>query len=275
MPLADLSNTIIHLESWDHEYLHDRISDNLDIPLSLTDSTPFHMAKELAVTILPDDLGKDDIYIDNSIGITPDLHDNTKRVSRAIPLVIHTLSRPLSSSDVIHRKDIISMKKYAAEGRMEEQKTVLGWIINTRTLRISLPPHKHMKWSKEIHRLFSIPKVKAKHLEAILGSLNNVACIYNPMRHFLGRIYQALYRANSFKGWTALKNYEKEDFKILLCFLDSTSRGISMNHLTFRKPTHIYRLDSSEFGLGGYNTTSGVGWRFELPVDCRRCMSIN
>jgi hypothetical protein len=48
-----------------------------------------------------------------------------------------------------------------------------------------------------------------------------------------------------------------------------------MNNLTYRKPTHIYRSDSSEFGLGGYNITSGVAWRFELPVDCRLCTSIN
>lgn len=48
-----------------------------------------------------------------------------------------------------------------------------------------------------------------------------------------------------------------------------------MNNLTFRKPTQIYRSDSSEFGMGGYNITSGVAWRFELPVDCRLRTSIN
>jgi hypothetical protein len=158
---------------------------------------------------------------------------------------------------------------------MEEQKTVLGWIINTRALKISLPPHKHLKWRQEIQRLINIPKVKAKHLEAILGSLNHVACIYNPMRRFLRRIYQALYRAQSSKGWTALKGNEIDDFNILLSFLDSASRGVPMNNLTFRKPTQIYRSDSSQFGLGGYNITTGVAWRFELPVDCRLRTSIN
>jgi hypothetical protein len=29
---------------------------------------------------------------------------------------------------------------------MEEVKTVLGWVLNTRTLKISLPSHKHSKW---------------------------------------------------------------------------------------------------------------------------------
>jgi hypothetical protein len=37
----------------------------------------------------------------------------------------------------------------------------------------------------------------------------------------------------------------------------------------------MYRSDASEFGLGGYNITSGLAWRFELPVDCRLRTSLN
>jgi hypothetical protein len=273
--MADLANAIIQNKFWDPIETYDPLSDELDPPLRLPNSIPFHPAKELAVSLPKNDLGKVDIYIDDSIGITPNLPNVTHRVSRAIPLAIRTLARPLDSSDIIPRNDIISLKKFKAEGRLEEQKTVLGWIINTRSLKISLPTHKHSKWRGEIEKLTNLPLVTAKQLEAILGSLNHVACLYNPMRHFLGRIYQALYRANSTKGRTKLKEKEIQDFHTLVSFLDSASKGISMNILTFRKPTHIYRSDSSEFGLGGYNIISGIAWRFELPVDCRLRTSIN
>jgi hypothetical protein len=43
----------------------------------------------------------------------------------------------------------------------------------------------------------------------------------------------------------------------------------------FRKPTIIYHSNASEFGLGGYNVTSGIGWRLELPVDCHLRSSLN
>ncbi len=273
--LADLSNTLLHNSYWNHNDLYDDISNDLDCPICLPQSLPFHPAKELAVTLPNNDRGQVDIYIDDTIGITPDLHDNLCRMSRAIPLAIRTLARPLDSNDIIPRKDIISLKKFKAEGQMEEQKTVLGWILNTRTLKISLPSHKHHKWCLEIHRLIKSPKVKAKDIEAILGSLNHVACIYHPMRHFLGRIYQALYRASSSKGWTTLREAEILDFQTLVSFLNSAKEGISMNILTFRKPSQIYRSDSSEFGMGGYNITSGVAWRFEIPIDCRLRTSIN
>jgi hypothetical protein len=48
-----------------------------------------------------------------------------------------------------------------------------------------------------------------------------------------------------------------------------------MKILTFRKPTQVYRSDSSEIGLTGYNVTSRVAWHFELPVECRLRTSKN
>jgi len=41
------------------------------------------------------------------------------------------------------------------------------------------------------------------------------------------------------------------------------------------KPSLLYGSDDSEFGIGGYNLTSGQVWRFELPVDCRLWTSLN
>lgn len=67
-------------------------------------------------------------YIDDNIGITPDINNNALRMTQVIPLAIRTLARPLNASDVIPRKDIILLKKFKAEGRLEEVKKVLGWI---------------------------------------------------------------------------------------------------------------------------------------------------
>jgi hypothetical protein len=69
---------------------------------------------------------KVDIYIDDTIGIAPDIEDNVSRVSKAIQLAIHSIACPLDSSDPLSRKDIISFKKFSAEGRMEETKIILG-----------------------------------------------------------------------------------------------------------------------------------------------------
>jgi hypothetical protein len=51
--------------------------------------------------------------------------------------------------------------------------------------------------------------------------------------------------------------------------------GISINDVVFRKATQIYRSDTSNFGMGGYNLVSGRAWKFELPCDCHLRTSLN
>jgi hypothetical protein len=143
--LADVCNSLINNNYWDHNELYDSLSDSLLPPLNLPESDPYNPTLPMTVEVPTNDLGKVDVYIDDTIRITPDLNDNCLRVSKAIPLAIHSLSRPLDHSDKIPRKGIISMKKYIAEGRMEETKVVLGWLLNTRSLLISLPLEKHKK----------------------------------------------------------------------------------------------------------------------------------
>lgn len=173
--LADISNSLIGNAHWDHEKLFDPLSNTLQDPLSLPASIPFHQAKPLSVDIPENDHGKVDIYIDDSIGIAPDIRDSVIQVSKSIPLTIHSIARPLNLSDSLPRKDIISLKKFSAEGRMEETKIILGWLVNTRTLTISLPEDKHTRWSTDIKKLLAAPKARFKDIESLIRRLNHVS----------------------------------------------------------------------------------------------------
>jgi len=160
---TDLCNSLLGNSHWDHDSLYDKSSDKLESPLPLSENIPFQSAKELAVHLPPNDGGKVDIFIDDSIGVAPDLGNVPNRVIRAIPLAIRTLARPSSHQDFIPRKDIISLKKLKAEGRLEETKIVLGWLINTRFLLISLPDHKCHAWLRDIDAMLS-GKIQLDHI---------------------------------------------------------------------------------------------------------------
>jgi hypothetical protein len=67
----------------------------------------------------------------------------------------------------------------------------------------------------------------------------------------------------------------REDLLLCLDFLKFAKDGVSMNLLVFADPTHYYRSDACEHGLGSYSILSGQAWHFELPVDCRGCTTIN
>jgi len=86
--IVDVGNVILHNPFWGHEQLFDPISNQIEKPLSLPDDEPFHTAKDLSVVIPRNDSGYINIYIDDNIGVTPDIGDNTLRLSRAIPLAI-------------------------------------------------------------------------------------------------------------------------------------------------------------------------------------------
>jgi hypothetical protein len=202
---------------------------------------PFKSARELSVQLPANDSGRIGIFIDDSISIAPAIYDIPTRVVRAIPLAIRTLARPASNQDVVPRKDIISIKKLQAEGWLEETKTILGWVIKTRSLLISLPDHKLHAWVQDIDAMFSSQKCSHKSLEALLGRLNHVACTFLPMRHFLGRLYRALYRIKDKLGWTKLFSTELEDLALHKNFLRYANAGVSLNVIVFHKPTHMFR----------------------------------
>jgi hypothetical protein len=87
--IADICNSIIHNSHWNHNMLFHEISTTIEDPLPLSNDIPFHPGRPLAVDIPPNDIGKVDIYIDDSIGVALDISDNPRRVNYAILLVIH------------------------------------------------------------------------------------------------------------------------------------------------------------------------------------------
>jgi len=162
-------------------------------------------------------IGLADIYIDDSIGLAPDIASNPTRVNRVIALSINSLARPLNENDPIPRHPMISQKKLLAEGRMDECKIILGWQINTRSLQISLPLDKHLKWIYQINSIISNKCVSSKQLESLIGRLNHMGSIIPMIRHFLSRLRNDFFRSSK-SGWTSLSLIECNDLDLMINF---------------------------------------------------------
>ncbi|MGH7955273.1 MAG: hypothetical protein ACREOZ_04860, partial [Gloeomargaritales cyanobacterium] len=50
---------------------------------------------------------------------------------------------------------------------------------------------------------------------------------------------------------------------------------MSLNLLTYRVPTHVFRSDACEHGIGGYSLLSGKAWRWEIPQALHDRVSLN
>jgi hypothetical protein len=59
-------------------------------------------------------------------------------------------SRPVHEREHLVRDAMLAIKKAVAEGTPSELLIVLGWLINTRRMLMSLPDNKHVAWTQDI-----------------------------------------------------------------------------------------------------------------------------
>jgi hypothetical protein len=173
---------------------------------ALDAATPFKQGRHLSVDIKPNNCGKSNIYLDNNIGIAPDLRDNVGQLSIIMPLVICLLGRRLYNNEPIARKWLLSLSKFSAEGQAKEIKMVLGWQLNTPELLVSLPEYKHSVWTRQIQVTLDKKEATLAKLENMKGPLTHLACVDQSARHFLGRIDHMVTKLNQQKvNWTKQK----------------------------------------------------------------------
>ena len=153
-------------------------------PEKLEDNIKFAKAKKLEVDIPLREVVVDG-YIDDSITIVLEKHDNLKRGQNAIPLLVRGAFRPTSPNEVVERKDGLQLVKLQGEGTPAERKIVLGWLLDTRELKIFLPMDKGLCWLNDIGEIIAPEaRVKSKQIEQLIGRLNHVGYVLPQARYF-------------------------------------------------------------------------------------------
>ena len=87
---------------------------------------------------------------------------------------------------------------------------MLGWQIDSRRMRISLPTTKATIWAEDIDNILNRQRVNKKELESMIGRLNHVGYILPTGRYFLNRLRHLLMRCERY-GSQKLQNWEKDD----------------------------------------------------------------
>ena len=227
----------------------------------------------MAVAIPLEPVGKVDVYIDDTVTISLHSPTNDSKAAAAVPLAFHAIGRPLSPEEPISRADLLCLRKLMAEGSLEEVKNTLGWDINTRQFSIGLPNHKFKVWKQSITDIIKTGTATFSQLDTLIGRLTHISVIFPHVLHFLGRLRRLCHAAVK-RRRVCLHTIHKEDLALLLLFLETAHKGININLVTFRTPTHVYYSDACPAGLGGYNH-QGIAWRWQIPTNLRYRASIN
>ena len=101
--------------------------------------------------------------------------------------------RPFAGGkEPVFRREQLSLSKLLAEGTPKEIQIVLGWLINTRLLTMSLPNDKYLAWKKDIQKLIDHGDVTKEELESVIGRLNHASYVLPLARHFLSGLQERL-----------------------------------------------------------------------------------
>lgn len=109
-------------------------------------------------------------------------------MERASLLAIHSVARPLHHAEPITRDEMAAWSKLFAEGALEEQKIILGWLFDFRRLTAALPENKFVAWSTHISSMLNAGKVTPNELEQPIGRLGHLGTIIPTVHHFLSRL---------------------------------------------------------------------------------------
>lgn len=196
--IVDLANAIQQDPNWNPDEFFSPSQPLVPAYEPLPPDIPFAPAKELFFKVLIDEKGKCDDYIDDLIGyavdLLEDLRDSSEsenvKTHRAILLcILFIMARPGDPNEPIPREVMEALNKLAAEAGPTETKVILGWLFDTRCLRISLPENKAIAWTKDIDEMLEMGKASAKRLEKNIGRYIHITTIIPMMlHHFLNRL---------------------------------------------------------------------------------------
>jgi hypothetical protein len=215
----------------------------------LPDGIPFAKAKPTMVLPPPRPFGVSDMFVDDGHTVTVDLNNCTQRAQVGMFASVNALALPVQLEH-IPRKPILQGDKTLNLGRRQEIKLVLGWIINTRTLVASLPPEKQAVWTADIQTTITANNISKKNLEKMLGRLSHTATVIPMARLYLGWFYHKLKHFHNDFHTARWNESDVKYLRIWVKFLERAREGISLNLLTFRRPTYIVVSDAAHLAWG-------------------------
>ena len=141
---------------------------------------------------------------------------------------------------------------------------------------IALPSKKFNRWTKELGEIIFRKKVSFANLESTIGRLNHAASVCPLMRYFLSRIRLVLtawdVSNKSKKVERYLSSQVLEDLQLWKeTFLPALSMGMSLNLITYWRPSFLCWSDTCPEGLGGFDHF-GYALRFKIPEEFQSVM---
>ena len=280
--IAELSQCLSEDQTWDPSELHSNMLDDIDTS-PIYSSGPFGKADPLMVDYDPKDLSIR-VFIDDLITICLAVEGLIPRAIHAVPLVLDSVFRPNFDDELVNRNPILSQTKLIAEGVLSETQVILGWLIDTRQLKVFITREKSRRILIELKELIkcaeNCTRINRDNLYSMIGKLQDISFIIPEGKFFLNRLRYRL-KVSERKGrFLYFDDMEKEDLKLWMTIVDIITvgnMGRSTNSILPTQASILCISDACEHGVGGLIIVNGIGfaWRFIIPDEWMHFFTIN
>ncbi len=280
--VAELAQALCLDETWDPKVLQSGMLDAIDTtPIFRTGD--FAPAAPLMFEHIPAEISIR-VFIDDLITITLALPDLILRAIHAVPLVLDAVFRPNFVREFLNRNPILSQKKLWEEGILAERQVILGWLIDTRLMKLFITTQKAKRLLIDIKNMLVIGNAKTvvprKALESLIGKLTDISYIIPEGRFFLNRLryrHKVIPRGRTFNRFDNMEIKDLNLWMTIVHNLTDGNIGRSTNAILETIACILVISDACEHGLGGLIIINGIAfaWRFELPMDLVGIFSIN
>lgn len=280
--VAELSQCLSEDETWEPSELFSSMLDDIDTS-PIYSSGEFGRADPLLVDYTAKKLSIR-VFIDDLISVVLANESLILRAIHAVPLVLDSVFRPNFDNELVKRNPILSQEKLLAEGILSEVQVILGWLINTRKLKLFITSQKSRRILIGLKNLIKYAEkqlpVNRKGLESMIGQLQDIAFIIPEGKFFLNRLRYRLKVLKWRNNCRFFDKMEKMDLVLWMSIVNSITEGNVGRSFNSILKTHASILcisDACEHGVGGLIIVNGVGfaWRFIIPEKWMHYFSIN
>ena len=192
-----------------------------------------------------------DVFVDDHVALAQGSQQRRSRVRRVLLHAIDAVLRPNDEHDHAGRREPVSIKKLLkGDGRWDTQKVVLGWLIDTVAMTVSLPPHRQERLHHIIDSVKGRSRVSTKKWHQFLGELRSMALAIPGVRGLFSQLQVAFRHSDQHRvRLHAAARDAIDDLHQLAT--EVIARPTALAEVVPRHPTHIGSTDAAKVGMGG------------------------
>jgi len=152
-----------------------------------------HCANLATETPTSQPLAWSDVFVDDHVALAQGSPARLQQARRTLLHSIDRVFRPLHPTDHASRQEPVSQKKLATgDGQWSTQRTVLGWLLDTKARTITLPAHR----AACLHDILAaVPRecsrISTRHWHQLLGELRSMTLALPGSRGLFSTLQEA------------------------------------------------------------------------------------